>query len=162
MRIGESVLRADGPAKVRGDFIYSSDLHVDGMLWGAAVRSPHPYARILSIDVSEARSMPGVHAVLTHEDVPGSKLYGLEIQDQPVLAFDVVRYWGEAVALVAADHLEQARRAAEKVHVEYEGLRPVTDPEQALSPEAPRRHPDGNVTRHVKIRHGDQAARPND
>ena len=159
MRIGESVLRADGPAKVRGDFIYSSDLHVDGMLWGATVRSPHPYARILSIDVSEARSMPGVHAVLTHEDVPGSKLYGLEIQDQPVLAFDVVRYWGEAVALVAADHPEQARRAADKVRVEYQVLTPITNAEQALSEDAPKLHPDGNVTRHVRIRHGDSSAR---
>src|SRR6267378_2753570 len=157
MRIGESVLRADGPAKVRGDFIYSSDLHVDGMLWGATVRSPHPYARILSIDVSEARSMPGVHAVLTHKDVPGSKLYGLEIQDQPVLAFDVVRYWGEAVALVAADHPEQARRAADKVRVEYQVLTPITSAEQALSEDAPKLHPDGNVTRHVRVRHGDQS-----
>src|SRR5436853_83287 len=159
MRIGESVLRADGPAKVRGDFIYSSDLHVDGMLWGATVRSPHPYARIISIDVSEARSMPGVHAVLTHEDVPGSKLYGLEIQDQPVLAFDVVRYWGEAVALVAADHPEQARRAADMVRVEYQVLTPITNAEEALSEDAPKLHPDGNVTRHVTIRHGDPSAR---
>src|SRR3989475_868370 len=161
MRVGESVHRVDGPAKVRGTFAYSSDLHAERMLWGSTVRSPHPYARITSIDTSEARAMTGVHAVLTHEDVPGMKLYGLEIQDQPVLAFDFVRYGGEAVALVAADHPEQARRAAEKVHVEYEVLRPVTDPEQALSPEAPRLHPDGNVTRHVKIRHGDQAARAN-
>ena len=158
MRIGESVLRSDGPAKVRGDFAYSSDLHVDGMLWGATVRSPHPYARILSINVSEARSMPGVRAVLTHEDVPGTKMYGLEIQDQPVLAFDVVRYWGEAVALVAADHPEQARQAAKKVGVEYQVLKPVIDPEQALSEGAPKLHPDGNVTRHVRIRHGDPLA----
>ena len=159
MKVGESVRRPDGMPKVRGGFVYSSDLHVDGMLWGATVRSPHPYARIISIDTDKARAMPGVRAVLTHVDVPGRNLYGLEIQDQPVLAFEVVRYWGEAVALVAADHPEQARRAVEKVHVEYEVLRPVTDPEQALSPEAPRLHPDGNVTRHVKIRHGDQEAR---
>src|SRR5438067_6721596 len=147
MRVGESVQRSDGPAKVRGDFAYSSDLHAEGMLWGATVRSPHPYARILSIDASGARAMPGVRAVLTHEDVPGQKLYGLEIQDQPVLAFDFVRYWGEAIAVVAADHPEQARRAAEKVRVEYEVLPPVTRAE------------DGKVLRHVKIRHGDQSAR---
>ncbi|TMF77731.1 MAG: xanthine dehydrogenase subunit D, partial [Chloroflexi bacterium] len=159
MRVGESVQRSDGPAKVRGDFAYSSDLHAEGMLWGATVRSPHPYARILSIDVSGARAMPGVRAVLTHEDVPGQKLYGLEIQDQPVLAFDFVRYWGEAIAVVAADHPEQARRAAEKVRVEYQVLSPVTEPEQALSANAPQLHPGGNVTREVKIRHGDQSAR---
>ena len=157
--VGESVRRPDGVLKVRGDFPYSSDLQVEGMLWGVTVRSPHPYARIASIDTSEARSMPGVVAVLTHEDVPGKKLYGLEIADQPVLAFDVVRYWGEAVALVAAEHPEQARRAAEKVRVEYDVLTPITDPERALSPDAPRLHPNGNITRHVKIRHGDEQSR---
>src|SRR5437879_11168270 len=103
MRIGESVLRPDGPAKARGDFVYSSDLRVDGMLWGATVRSPHPYARIVSIDTMEAGAMPGVKAVLTHQDVPGRNLYGLEIEDQPVLASAVVRYWGGAVALVAGE-----------------------------------------------------------
>ena len=158
-RVGESPRRTDGPGKVRGDFTYSSDLTAEGMLWGATVRSPHPYARILAIDTAEARAMPGVVAVLTHHDVPGQMLYGLEIQDQPVLAFDVVRYWGEAVALVAADHPEHARRAAQKVNVTYEVLEPLTDPERALSEAAPRLHPDGNVTRHVRIRHGDQDAR---
>jgi xanthine dehydrogenase D subunit len=158
-RVGESARRADGAGKVRGDFTFSSDLTAEGMLWGATVRSPHPYARILAIDAVEARAMPGVAAVLTHEDVPGEKQYGLEIQDQPVLAFDVVRYWGEAVALVAADHPEHARRAAQKVRVTYEVLEPLTDPEVALTDAAPRLHPDGNVTRHVKIRHGAQDAR---
>ncbi|HEX9098831.1 MAG TPA: xanthine dehydrogenase subunit D, partial [Candidatus Dormibacteraeota bacterium] len=85
-RVGDAVERPDAALKTRGDFPYSSDLHVDGMLWGATVRSPHPYARIVSIDAGEARSMPGVEAVLTHEDVPGRKVYGLEIPDQPVLA----------------------------------------------------------------------------
>jgi len=106
VRVGESVRRPDGGPKVRGSFLYSSDLRAEGMLWGATVRSPHPYARIVSIDASAALAMPGVQAVLTHQDVPGKKLYGLEFEDQPVLAGDVVRYWGEAVALVAADHPE--------------------------------------------------------
>jgi len=158
-RVGESPLRADGGPKVRGEFVYSSDLTAEGMLWGATVRSPHPYARIVAIDAAEARAMPGVVAVLTHDDVPGQALYGLEIQDQPVLAIDVVRYWGEAVALVAADHPEHARRAAQKVQVAYEVLEPLTDPERALTDAAPRLHPGGNVTRHVRIRHGDQDAR---
>jgi xanthine dehydrogenase D subunit len=147
MRVGESVRRPDGEPKVRGDFTYSSDLRATGMLWGATARSPHAYARIVSIDIAEALAMPGVHCVLTHEDVPDQKLYGLEIVDQPVLAFDFVRYWGEPVALVAADHPEQARRAAEKVRVRYEVLEPVTAAEE------------GKVLRHVKIRHGDQDAR---
>jgi xanthine dehydrogenase D subunit len=158
-RVGESPRRADGEQKVRGDFPYSSDLMVEGMLWATTVRSPHPYARIIAIDTAAAMSSPGVHAVLTHRDVPGRNAYGLEIQDQPVLAIDIVRYWGEAVALVAADTPEEARRAARLVRVEYEVLPPLTDPELALTDAAPRLHPDGNVTRHVKIRHGDQNAR---
>ncbi len=159
MRVGDSVRRPDGVAKVRGAFEYSSDLHVAGMLWGSTLRSPHPYARISSIDVSEAMRAPGVHTVLTHRDVPGRNAYGLEIADQPVLAGEVVRYWGEGVALVAAEHPELARRAAQLVHVEYEVLEPLVDPEAALLPDAPRLHAAGNVVRHVKIRHGDQGAR---
>src|ERR1700680_2654117 len=157
--VGESVRRVDGVPKVKGEFEYASDLRRDGMLWGATLRSPHPYARIVAIDTSEALRMPGVGAVLPQDDVPGQKLYGLEIHDQPVLAIDVVRYWGEAVALVAADHPEHARRAAQTVRVTYEVLEPLTDPELALTDAAPRLHPDGNVTRYVKIRHGDQNAR---
>jgi xanthine dehydrogenase D subunit len=158
-RVGESPRRADGAQKVRGDFPYSSDLTVPGMLWATTVRSPHPYARILALDVAAAAKAQGVQAVLTHRDVPGRKTYGLEIQDQPVLAIDVVRYWGEAVALVAADTPEQARRAAQLVRVDYEVLKPLTDPEVALTDAAPHLHADGNITRHVKIRHGDQNAR---
>ena len=70
------------------------------MLWGHTVRSPHAHARIVELDISEALSMAGVHAVLTHADVPGAKTYGLEFADQPVLAIDKVRYFGEPVALV--------------------------------------------------------------
>ena len=89
--------------------------------------------------------MPGVHAVLTHEDVPGRKTYGLEIQDQPVLAWEDVRYQGEAVAIIAADHPETARAAAKRIDVVYEVLEPLTDPERALDPgfaaAAPERQP---------------------
>ena len=89
----------------------------------------------LAIDTSEAARMPGVHAVLTHDDVPGQKTYGLEFPDQPVLADDRVRYFGEAVAIVAAEEPEQARRAAEAVRVEYEPLEPIVDPERATESE---------------------------
>ncbi|HXM55855.1 MAG TPA: molybdopterin cofactor-binding domain-containing protein, partial [Candidatus Dormibacteraeota bacterium] len=156
--IGRSVRRPDGPAKVRGEFAYSSDLRATGMLWGATARSPHPHARIRRLDTARAAALPGVHAVLTHHDVPGSPLFGLEIADQPVLARDVVRCQGEAVAIVAADHPETARRAAALIEVEYEVLEPLTDPERALLPDAPRIHEGGNVTRHVRIRRGDQHA----
>src|SRR5204863_945696 len=119
-RVGETVERLDAVAKVTGEFAYSSDLVAPGMLWGHTVRSPHAHARITAIDIAGALTMPGVHAVLTHEDVPGEKTYGLEFRDQPVLAIDRVRYFGEPVVLVAAEHPEQARRAADRVRVDYE------------------------------------------
>ena len=153
--VGESVPRPDGTLKVQGQFAYSSDLQAEGMLWGATLRSPHPHARIRSISIAPALAIPGVAAVLTHEDVPGRKTYGLEHPDQPVLAWDEVRYQGEAVAIVAADHPETARRAAALVEVEYEVLPVVDDPERAMLPDAPRLHPGGNLLRHVPIRHGD-------
>src|SRR5688572_6947506 len=139
------------------------------MLWGVTVRSPHAHARIASLDVSEALAMAGVHAVLTHADVPGQKTYGLEFADQPVLAADKVRYYGEPVALVAAEEPEQARRAAAAVKATYEVLEPVVDMERAT--EQPPLHPDRptmahgyrdddrpNVVRHMVIRHGDPEA----
>jgi len=127
---------------------------MDGMLWGATLRSPHPSALIKSISIGEALATPGVHAVLTHNDVPGANRYGLEHADQPVLAGDVIRYQGEPVAIVAADHPEIAERAARKIRVEYDVLEPVTDPVAALAPQAPRVHPDGNLVRHLKLRKG--------
>jgi xanthine dehydrogenase D subunit len=156
--VGHSPLRPDGALKVRGEFAFSSDLWADEMLWGATLRSPHPYARIRSVDISAALAVPGVSAVLTHSDVPGENRYGLEHSDQPVLAVDVVRYQGEPVAVVAADHPETARRAVQRIAVDYEVLEPVTDPELAMADDAPALHPDnptGNVVRHVRIRHGE-------
>jgi CO/xanthine dehydrogenase Mo-binding subunit len=168
-RIGDVVPRADGIPKTTGEFAYASDLWEAGMLWGHTVRSPHAHARIVEIDIAEALAMPGVHAVLTHEDVPGQKRYGLEFPDQPVLAFDRVRYYGEPVVLVAAEHPEQARRAAERVRVDYEPLELVSEPERAtgqepLHPDRPtmghgyRDDPRPNVVRHMVIRHGDPDA----
>jgi len=156
--VGDSPLRPDGTLKVRGEFAYSSDLWHEDMLWGATLRSPHPYARIRSVDIGEALKVPGVSAVLTHTDVPGTNLYGLEHPDQPVLAVDVVRYHGEAVALVAADHPETARRAMKKIKVEYDVLTPVVDAEAAVGPEAPLLHAGGNTVRKVHIERGDQHA----
>ena len=165
-KVGELVPRLDAPPKVKGEFAYASDLIVPGMLWGHTLRSPHAHARIVEIDITAALTMPGVHAVLTHEDVPGTKLYGLEFQDQPVLAIDRVLYYGEPVALVAAEHPEQARRAAESIRVDYELLEPVADMERAteladLHPDRPTRghgyfdDPRPNVVRHIRIQHGD-------
>jgi CO/xanthine dehydrogenase Mo-binding subunit len=163
--------RHDAVPKVRGEFAFSSDLHAAGMLWGRTVRSPHPHARIVGIDISEALAQPGVHAVLTHADVPGEKRYGLEFRDQPVLAMDRVRYFGEPVAIVAAEEPEQAQRAAAAVRVEYEVLEPIVDPERAtemepLHPDRPtmgiehgyRDDPRPNVVRSMVIRRGDPDA----
>jgi len=156
--VGESARRPDGSLKVKGEFAYSSDLWAEGMLWGATIRSPHPRARVRSIETGAALVVPGVMAVLTHEDVPGRKTYGLEIPDQPVLAFPDVRYQGEPVALVAADHPETARRAASRVAVDYEVLEPLVDAEAAIGEDAPSLHTGGNVLRHLRIRHGDPEA----
>ena len=165
-RVGESVKRVDGIPKTTGEFAYSSDLFAAGMLWGHTLRSPRAHARILEIDTTEALTSPGVHAVLTHDDVPGQKRYGLEFPDQPVLALERVRYFGEPVALVAAEHPEQARRAAERIRVTYEELEPVVDPERAT--EQPPIHDERwthghgyldddrpNIVRRLVIRHGE-------
>ncbi|WP_370084267.1 xanthine dehydrogenase subunit D [Streptacidiphilus sp. MAP12-16] len=158
--IGGSPLRPDGTLKVKGEFAYSSDLWHEDMLWGMALRSPHAHARILSVDISEALTQPGVYAVLTHEDIPGSKYYGLEIQDQPALAIDKIRYHGEAIAIVAADHPETARRALAKIKVEYEVLPPITTEEQCLDPETYgyvhdpaeyKGHASGNIVHQQKV-----------
>ena len=151
--IGESVPRPDGPAKVRGEFSFGSDLVAPGMLFGKTLRSPHPHARIRSLDTTRAAAMPGVRAVLTAADIPGFRLYSLHRPpDQPVLVGvgEEVRYRGEQVAIVAADHPEQARLAAAAIEVEYEELPAVTDPVEAI-----RR---GLSHRELVIRRGDVAA----
>jgi OHCU decarboxylase len=153
--IGTSTPRADGIPKVKGEFEYASDMRMEGMLFGATLRSPHPRADIWGIDIGPALAIPGVHAVLTHSDVPGRKTYGMEIPDQPVLAIDHARYQGEPVAIVAADHPETARRAAAAIAVEYDVLEPLTDAEAAMAPGAPPLHLSGNVLRHLRINHGD-------
>ncbi len=155
-RLGESALRPDGVAKVQGSFEFSGDRSADGFLWGATLRSPHPYARIVRIDVSGAWRIDGVEAIVTAEDVPGVPTYGLISHDQPVFAHDVVRFVGEPVAAVAADHPETCRRALAAIVVEYEVLEPLTDPERAVDGSHPPIHPDGNVIRHQRIVRGDQ------
>ncbi|MFJ2648223.1 xanthine dehydrogenase family protein molybdopterin-binding subunit [Streptomyces sp. NPDC087420] len=147
--IGESTLRPDGTLKVTGEFAYSSDMWHEDMLWGHTLRSTVAHAGIRSIDISEALAVPGVYAVLTHDDLPTAvKHYGLEIQDTPVLAHGKVRHHGEPVALVAADHPETARRAAAKIRIEYAELPVVTDELSATAPGAPLVH-EGRDDHHV-------------
>ncbi len=149
--VGRSPLRPDGVPKLLGRFEYAQDLSAEGMLWGATLRSPHPRARIVSIDLAPALAIGGVHACLTAADVPGRGTFGLEHPDQPVLASEEVRYWGEPVAVVAAEDARTAARAAAAVVVEYEPLAPVTDPEAADA--------NDEVFRRMRIRRGDQSLR---
>ncbi|WP_055555399.1 xanthine dehydrogenase family protein molybdopterin-binding subunit [Streptomyces sp. NBRC 110028] len=153
MGLGVSLQPADVTAKASGTFPYAADLWAEGLLWAAVLRSPHPHARIVSIDTSPAAGMPGVHAVVTHADVPGDASHGRRVADRPVFAKDLVRHHGEPIAAVAADHPDTARLAAAAIAVEYEVLEPVTDPEQAFAAEP--LHPDGNLVRHIPLSFGD-------
>ncbi|MFJ8332470.1 xanthine dehydrogenase family protein molybdopterin-binding subunit [Streptomyces sp. NPDC094437] len=168
--IGTSTLRPDGILKVTGEFAYASDLWHEDMLWGQILRSPVAHAEILSLDTAEALATPGVHAVLTYDDLPtGIRSYGLEIQDTPVLAHGKVRHHGEPVALVAADHPETARRAAAKIKVDYRELPVITDEASATAPDAILVHegrddhhighvPHPNVVHRQPILRGDASA----
>ena len=155
--LGTSALRPDGMPKVQGKFAFSSDAWADNMLWGATLRSPHPYARIVRIDTAAALAINGVSAVITADDVPGQLTYGLIASDQPVFARGVVRYAGEPVAAVAADHPETARRALDAIVVEYEVLTPLLSAQQAIDGSVPPIHPDGNVIRRQQVVRGDQS-----
>ncbi len=148
--VGESVRRPDGRPKVTGDFAYASDLVADRMLWGATLRSPFARARLISLDTAPALAMPGVHAVLTQDDVPGLATFGQVHQDQPVFCDGEARYWGEPVAVVAADDPETARLAVNAIVVEWDELPPVSDPEQAAAA--------GDSFRDMEIRRGDPEA----
>jgi xanthine dehydrogenase D subunit len=154
--LGASALRPDGIPKVQGRFAFSSDAWADNMLWGATLRSPHPHARIVAVDVSAALAINGVSAVITADDVPGKLTYGLIASDQPVFARDVVRFAGEPVAAVAADHPETARRALAAIKVDYEVLAPLVDAETAVDGSFAPIHPAGNVIRRQRVIRGDQ------
>ena len=156
--VGKAELRKDAWDKVTGRAAYVDDLPREGVLIGAVVRSPHHHARIVAIETAAARDVPGVMAVLTANDVPGSKTFGPLVQDQPALAFDVVRHMGEPVALVIAQSKDAARRGVAAVQVTYEPLPAVHDPVAALEPDAPRVHSGGNLLTRYEINEGDVAA----
>ncbi len=144
--IGHNRARPDGQLKVSGRYEFAPDLYAEDMLWAATTRSPHPYARVVRVNLKPAKAMPGVQAVLGAWDVPDNR-YGVINRDTPVLADDYVRYQGEPIAIVAARDRETARRAAAAVEVEYEILSPLTDAIAALE--------SGTCYRHVNIKHGD-------
>jgi CO/xanthine dehydrogenase Mo-binding subunit/aerobic-type carbon monoxide dehydrogenase small subunit (CoxS/CutS family) len=161
--VGHSYPRPDAVAEVTGTAKFADDYTFSGMLYGATLRAAYPHARILSMDASQARALPGVHAVLTHEDVPGRNRHGLVYLDWPVLCDDKVRYLGDAVAIVAADTPEIAAEALKHIRVDYEPLPVVASAEQAREPGAAIVHEEkstadgesGNLLEHIKLRHGD-------
>ena len=138
--IGQSIVRQEGPDKVSGQSIYAADVHLPGMLWGKVLRSPFPHARIVSIDTSRAKQVPGVHAVITGQDVPDRRV-GRLLRDCPVLARERVLFVGEKVAAVAAETREAAEEALLLIDVEYEELPAVFDPLEAMGETAPVLHP---------------------
>ena len=156
--ISRSVPPQDVREKVTGEAKYTDDYVFPEMIFARTLRSPYPHARILDIRTEVAKAIPGVHAVLTYKDVPAENLHGLVYRDWPVLCHDIVRYVGDAVAIVAADTEEIAAQAMALIEVDYEPLTVVGDPVFAHSPEAPvlhPNHPTGNLLKHIKVRHGD-------
>ena len=167
--VGESKPRIDAREKVTGTVTYTDDLQFGNALLHARIkRSPHPHAFIKGIDVSKARALPGVKAVVTGQDFPG--YIGLYLQDRYIFCRDRVRYVGDPVAGVAAINEEIAQKALDLIDVEYEVLEPVLDPELGAGPEAPILHPDlgkyvvagfifpqagTNISNHFKLRKGD-------
>lgn len=154
--IGVNVRRIDAPSKVTGALRYAGDMVLPGMLHVQVLRSPHAHARIVSIDVTDAEAMPGVEGIVTSADVPGQDGFGVFVNDQPVMARGKVRYVGEPVVAVAADDLNAARRAIAMIHVEYEILPAVFDPDEAMVKGAPIVHEyaPNNLVKHIPIRRG--------
>ncbi|MCX7918913.1 MAG: molybdopterin-dependent oxidoreductase [bacterium] len=138
--LGESVPRVDIVDKVTGKTKYTADITLDKMLYAKVYRSPHSSARIVKIDSAAAKKINGVIAVITAADIPGSKFYGKAVQDQPVLAVDRVRYFGEPIALVIAESEPIAESALQKISVEYDPLPAVYHPLDAMKPDAPKIH----------------------
>ena len=138
-RLGSRIPRVDVEEKVHGTGKYPDDFYLDGMCYGSALRSAHPRARVLSIDTSEAKALPGVVAVLTAEDIPGENKIGHLKHDQYTMipVGGLTHYLGDAIALVAAEDMETLEKAKKLIQVEYEVLTPVRSIEEAAAPEAP-------------------------
>ncbi|MBI3912580.1 MAG: molybdopterin-dependent oxidoreductase [Chloroflexi bacterium] len=164
--ISRALPRPDAIEKVNGQGIYADDLYVEGMLHAKTLRSAYPHARLKRVDVSKARALPGVAAVLTADDIPGRKEFGVHEIDWPVLCFDKVRYVGDTIALVAAETEKIAEDALVLIEVEYEPLPVVTNPKQAAQSDAPHvhEHPEkfsprahGNFLAHFNLENGNLA-----
>ena len=153
--VGNPEIRKDAWSKVAGKALYTADISVDNLRHGYILRSPHHHARILDIDKSAAFELPGVLAVLSAEDIPGAKVFGSLVPDQPSLADGVVRHLGEPVVLVVAETRAIAKRAGEMIYISYENLEAVFDPVKALQPGAPKIHDSGNKLTEINVSNGD-------
>ncbi len=143
--IGTPAVRTiDGVEKVTGTALYTADYSLPGMLWGKTLKSPYPHARIVSIDTSAAKALPGVHAVITGRDIADAGLWGRAVKDVPIIAVETVRFAGERVAAVAVEGEDVAEQVLSLIEVEYEELPAVLSPEDAMAPGAPILHPDFN------------------
>ncbi|MFN2167209.1 MAG: selenium-dependent xanthine dehydrogenase, partial [Anaerolineae bacterium] len=158
-RIGSRHPKYDSLGTVLGQRPYVDDIRMAGLLYGALKFSDHPRARVLSIDTSAAEGLEGVIRVATAADVPGQRHVGLIRQDWPLMIAvgEETRYVGDVLAGVVAETPAIARRAAELIRVEYQVLEPVTDPHDALKPDAPQIHPGGNILSRTVVHRGDLA-----
>jgi len=153
--VGNPEIRKDAWCKAAGKALYTADIHVEDMKHGFILRAAYHHARILDIDISPAFNVPGVLAILTADDIPGAKVFGSLIPDQPSLADGVVRHLGEPVVLVIAETKDIARKAGELININYEPLEAVFDPVDALQPDAPKLHDSGNNVSELNVSEGD-------
>src|SRR5438034_3742447 len=150
--------RVEGSRKVTGAAHYAADYDRPGPLWAKFLTSPLPHAIIRSINTTAARAVPGVHAIVTGADI-GPKRYGKVLYDQPVLAYERVRFIGERVAAVAAETVEAAEQAVGLIEVEYEDIPAIFDGEDALKEGAPILHPE-IATYHYQMGGGERPPVP--
>ncbi len=156
-RVGTNLPRYQARELALGDRPFIDDMTFPDMLHGAVLLSEHPRALVKRIDVSEARNIPGVAAIVTASDTPGQRYQGLIYNDWPIFVAEgeETRYVGDVIAAVAAVDRRTARLAAQAIKVEYEVREPVTNPEDALKPDAPRVHEKGNLLSKSEINRGD-------
>ena len=155
--VGHIQPRPDSVEKVTGTARFADDLQFPGMLVGRVLRAGVPHALLKRLDIQAAIASPGVWAVLVAEDIPGERNHGLVIKDWPTLVGvgEKVRYVGDAVALVAAETLEDADRALSLIEMEFDPLPVVVDPVSAHETSAEKVHDGGNLLKHIKVRKGD-------
>jgi len=155
--VGAYQMRPDAVEKVTGAAIFTDDLHFKGMLHARVKRCGVPHAFVKSLDVSKARTLPGVVVILTAQDIPGEHNHGLVIKDWPSIVGvgERVRYVGDAVAIVAAETRQIASDALDLIEVEYDLQPVVSSAVQARQEDAPCLHDSGNLLKHIKVRKGD-------